>query len=48
MKKILFKVQAEGARLENYIINCEKEREKLNEKRVGYRKQLDIHDEQLR
>lgn len=42
------KVQAEGARLENYIINCEKEREKLNEKCVSYRKQLDIQDEQLR
>ncbi|XP_031470711.1 coiled-coil domain-containing protein 18 isoform X3 [Phasianus colchicus] len=42
------KVQAEGARLENYIINCEKEREKLNEKCVSYRKHLDIQDEQLR
>ncbi|XP_032302005.1 coiled-coil domain-containing protein 18 isoform X4 [Coturnix japonica] len=42
------KVQAEGARLENDIINCEKEREKLNEKCVSYRKHLDIQDEQLR
>ncbi|XP_021260455.1 coiled-coil domain-containing protein 18 isoform X5 [Numida meleagris] len=42
------KVQAEGVRLENYIINCEKEREKLNEKCVSYRKHLDIQEEQLR
>ncbi|NXJ14210.1 CCD18 protein, partial [Odontophorus gujanensis] len=44
----LEKVQAEGARLESYIIRSEKERKNLNEKCAIYRKHLDIQEEQLR
>lgn len=47
-KILLFKVKAEEIILEKHLINCEKEREKLNEKCVSYRKDLDILEEQLR
>ncbi|NXE20759.1 CCD18 protein, partial [Ardeotis kori] len=42
------KVKAEEVVLEKRLINCEKEKEKLNEKCVSYRKDLDILEEQLR
>uniref|UniRef100_A0A8C4TU62 Coiled-coil domain containing 18 n=1 Tax=Falco tinnunculus TaxID=100819 RepID=A0A8C4TU62_FALTI len=44
----LEKVKAEEAILGKCLINCEKEKEKLNEKCVSYRKDLDILEEQLR
>ncbi|NXQ82538.1 CCD18 protein, partial [Nyctibius grandis] len=44
----LEKVKAEEVVLGRRLINCEKEKEKLNEKCVGYRKDLDILEEQLR
>ncbi|NWX51055.1 CCD18 protein, partial [Steatornis caripensis] len=44
----LEKVKAEEVVLGRSLINCEKEKEKLNEKCVSYRKDLDILEEQLR
>ncbi|NXN68125.1 CCD18 protein, partial [Himantopus himantopus] len=44
----LEKVKAEEVVLGKRLINCEKEKEKLNEKCVSYRKDLDILEEQLR
>ncbi|NXF31525.1 CCD18 protein, partial [Nyctibius bracteatus] len=44
----LEKVKAEEVVLGKRLINCEKEKEKLNEKCVGYRKDLGILEEQLR
>ncbi|NXK82221.1 CCD18 protein, partial [Amazona guildingii] len=44
----LEKVKAEEIILGNRLINCEKDKEKLNEKCVSYRKDLDILQEQLR
>ncbi|NXJ89209.1 CCD18 protein, partial [Corythaixoides concolor] len=44
----LEKVKAEEVALGKHLINCEKEKEKLNEKCVSYRKDLDILEEQLR
>ncbi|NXV99767.1 CCD18 protein, partial [Fregetta grallaria] len=44
----LFKVKAEEVVLGKRLINCEKEKEKLNEKCVSYRRDLDILEEQLR
>ncbi|NXH11339.1 CCD18 protein, partial [Bucco capensis] len=41
-------VKAEEAVLEKRVINCEKEKEELNEKCVSYRKDLDILEEQFR
>lgn len=48
MNKLLFKVKAEEVVLGKRLINCEKEKEKLNEKCISYRKDLDILEEQLR
>lgn len=48
MKKLLFKVKAEEVVLGKRLINCEKEKEKLNEKCISYRKDLDILEEKLR
>lgn len=45
---MLFKAKAEEAVLEKRLINCEKEKEKLNEKCISHRKDLDILEEQLR
>ncbi|KAM6199347.1 coiled-coil domain-containing protein 18 isoform 2-T2 [Sarcoramphus papa] len=44
----LEKVKAEEVVLGKRLINCEKEKDKLNEKCVSYRKDLDILEEQLR
>ncbi|NWS51072.1 CCD18 protein, partial [Chunga burmeisteri] len=44
----LEKVKAEEVVLRKHLINCEKEKEKLNEKCVSYRKDLDILEQQLR
>ncbi|NXX84877.1 CCD18 protein, partial [Urocolius indicus] len=44
----LFKVETEEIVLGKRLINCEKEKEKLNEKCVSYRKALDILEAQLR
>ncbi|NWW95327.1 CCD18 protein, partial [Rhynochetos jubatus] len=44
----LEKVKAEEVVLEKRLINCENEKEKLDEKCVSYRKDLDILEEQLR
>ncbi|KAM9379132.1 coiled-coil domain-containing protein 18 [Phaethornis superciliosus] len=44
----LEKVKAEEIVLGKRLIDCEKEKEKLNEKCVSYRKDLDIREEQLR
>ncbi|NXN12445.1 CCD18 protein, partial [Indicator maculatus] len=44
----LDKVKAEEAVLRKRLINCEKEKEKLNETCVSYRKDLGILEEQLR
>ncbi|NXD78237.1 CCD18 protein, partial [Halcyon senegalensis] len=44
----LEKVKAEEVVLGKHLFNCEKEKEKLNEKCVGYRKDLDILEDQLR
>ncbi|NXD69466.1 CCD18 protein, partial [Eolophus roseicapillus] len=44
----LEKVKAEEVILGKRLINCEKEKEKLYEKCVSYRKDLDILEEQLR
>ncbi|NXI57011.1 CCD18 protein, partial [Chloroceryle aenea] len=44
----LEKVKGEEVVLGKRLINCEKEKEKLNEKCVSYRKDLDILEEQLR
>ncbi|NXI94539.1 CCD18 protein, partial [Psophia crepitans] len=44
----LEKVKAEEVVLGKRLINCEKEKEKLNEKCVSYRKDLGILEEQLR
>ncbi|XP_069718844.1 coiled-coil domain-containing protein 18 [Phaenicophaeus curvirostris] len=44
----LEKVKAEEVILGNHLINCEKEKEKLNEKCVSYKKDVDILQEQLR
>ncbi|NWV82025.1 CCD18 protein, partial [Dasyornis broadbenti] len=44
----LEKVQAEEVVLGKRLINCEKEKERLNEKCISYRKDLDILEEQLR
>ncbi|NWW43863.1 CCD18 protein, partial [Pedionomus torquatus] len=44
----LEKVRAEEVVLGKRLINCEKEKEKLNEKCVSYRKDLDILEEQFR
>lgn len=44
----LEKVKAEEVILGKHLISCEKEKEKLNEKCVSYRKDLDILEEQLR
>ncbi|NXA86535.1 CCD18 protein, partial [Melanocharis versteri] len=44
----LEKAKAEEVVLEKRLINCEKEKEKLNEKCISYRKDLDILEEQLR
>ncbi|NWS74489.1 CCD18 protein, partial [Crotophaga sulcirostris] len=48
MTEKLEKVKADEVILGNHLINCEKEKEKLNEKCVSYRKDLDILEEQLR
>ncbi|NXP10917.1 CCD18 protein, partial [Thinocorus orbignyianus] len=48
MTEKLEKVRAEEVVLGKRLINCEKEKEKLNEKCVSYRKDLDILEEQLR
>ncbi|NXT02588.1 CCD18 protein, partial [Jacana jacana] len=48
MTEKLEKVRAEEVVLGKRFINCEKEKEKLNEKCVSYRKDLDILEEQLR
>ncbi|NXS07212.1 CCD18 protein, partial [Neodrepanis coruscans] len=42
------KVKAEEVVLGQCLINCEKEKEMLNEKCISYRKDLDILEEQLR
>lgn len=47
-ENLLFKVQAEKEALEKYLTNCEKEKEKLNENCISYRKDLNILEEQLR
>ncbi|NXC98147.1 CCD18 protein, partial [Certhia familiaris] len=44
----LEKAKAEEVVLGECLINCEKEKEKLNEKCISYRKDLDIQEEQLR
>uniref|UniRef100_A0A8B9S1B3 Coiled-coil domain containing 18 n=1 Tax=Accipiter nisus TaxID=211598 RepID=A0A8B9S1B3_9AVES len=44
----LEKVKAEEVVLGKRLINCEKEKEKMNEKCVSYRKDLNILEEQLR
>ncbi|NXI39469.1 CCD18 protein, partial [Galbula dea] len=44
----LEKVKAEEVILGKRLINCEKEKEELNEKCVSYRRDLDILEEQLR
>ncbi|NXO51325.1 CCD18 protein, partial [Aramus guarauna] len=44
----LEKVKAEEVVLGKRLIDCEKEKDKLNEKCVSYRKDLDILEEQLR
>ncbi|NXG48515.1 CCD18 protein, partial [Psilopogon haemacephalus] len=48
MTEKLDKVKAEEVLLGKRLINCEKEKEKLNETCVSYRKDLDILEEQLR
>ncbi|NXP78442.1 CCD18 protein, partial [Ramphastos sulfuratus] len=48
MTEKLDKVKAEEAVLGKRLINCEKEKEKLNATCVSYRKDLDILEEQLR
>ncbi|NXN24165.1 CCD18 protein, partial [Nycticryphes semicollaris] len=48
MTEKLEKVRAEEVVLGKRLINCEKEKEKLNEKCVSYRKDLDILEEQFR
>ncbi|NXY43320.1 CCD18 protein, partial [Ceuthmochares aereus] len=48
MTEKLEKVKAEEVILGNHLINCEKEKEKLNEKCVSYKKDVDILQEQLR
>lgn len=47
-ENLLFKVQAEKEALEKYLTNCEKEKEKLNENCISYRKDLNTLEEQLR
>nr|XP_026646354.1 coiled-coil domain-containing protein 18 isoform X2 [Zonotrichia albicollis] len=44
----LEKAKAEEVVLGERLINCEKEREKLNDKCISYRRDLDILEEQLR
>ncbi|NXT78488.1 CCD18 protein, partial [Zapornia atra] len=44
----LEKVKAEEVALGKRLINCEKEKEKLNDKCVNYKRDLDILEEQLR
>ncbi|NWW79104.1 CCD18 protein, partial [Climacteris rufus] len=44
----LKKVKAEEVVLGKRLIDCEKEKEKLNEKCISYRKDLDVLEEQLR
>ncbi|NWY74016.1 CCD18 protein, partial [Erithacus rubecula] len=44
----LEKAKAEEVILGERLINCEKENEKLNQKCIGYRKNVDILEEQLR
>ncbi|NWR75586.1 CCD18 protein, partial [Centropus unirufus] len=48
MTEKLEKVKAEEIILGNHLINCEKEKEKLNEKCLSYKKNLDSLEEQLR
>ncbi|NXY69845.1 CCD18 protein, partial [Glareola pratincola] len=48
MTEKLEKAKDEEIALGKHLINCEKENKKLNEKCVGYRKDLDILEEQLR
>ncbi|PKU48147.1 coiled-coil domain-containing protein 18 [Limosa lapponica baueri] len=48
MTEKLEKVRAEGVVLGKRLINSEKEKEKLNEKCISYRKDLDILEEQFR
>ncbi|XP_053928480.1 coiled-coil domain-containing protein 18 isoform X2 [Cuculus canorus] len=48
MTEKLKEVKAEEVILGNHLINCEKEKEKLNEECVSYKKDLDIIEEQLR
>ncbi|XP_054021041.1 coiled-coil domain-containing protein 18 [Dryobates pubescens] len=48
MTETLDKVKAEEVVLGKRLISCEKEKEKLNETCVSYRKNLDILEEQLR
>lgn len=47
-KKLLFKAKAEEVVLGERLINSEKEKEKLNEKCISYRKDVDILEVQLR